>query len=365
MTQFETGDAQRELRRARIATALSAHWDELAAPSKQENFSIMRMIGAMAEQKFNRRDSYEGAVVDAQARANLTEFDPQRAMVPFGVFANRNLTVATSSAGGNLVGSATGDFVDALRPYSVLTRMGIGTIEPGAENLLVPNVTTPAAGQWLADEQSALSTANPVIGLISSSPKTAGSLVKASLSFARHARQGEAFIRAQLLGAMADTLDRAILQGTGSNGEPTGLKYATGVEQVTNILPETQFISSNAIAMESIAGTAGAYDLKWVTSPTQRKWLRQELSVPSTNGGLWRDGKILDYPAFVTTHCPSEEVFLGDWSRCKVAFWGGGLKIEVDPFTSFKTGAVMVRVLMHCDVYFEKPGSFVRYVYTP
>jgi HK97 family phage major capsid protein len=361
-SHLNLGDANTELRRSRIATALSAHWDELAAPTKRENFSIMRMLDSMMNQKFNRKDSYEGALCDAAARANMSEFDPQRAIVPWGVFADRNLTVGVPSAGGNLVGAQVGDVLDVLRPYSVLANMGVRTVDPGAENLMVPNVTTATTGQWLAHEASELSQSNPVIGVISSAPKTAGALLKASFLFMRQARQGEAFIRRQLLGAMAETLDRAILQGTGSEGQPVGLKYAAGVEELTLIPPATFFDHDDALAMEARASTAGAYDLKWMASPTMRVFLRQQQGAHYDNGGLWRDGKMLDYPAFVTTHCPTLDIYLGDWSLCSVAFWGGGLQIEVDPYTSFKNGAVQVRVLMNCDVYFEKPGSFVRWV---
>lgn len=54
-------------------------------------------------------------------------------------------------------------------------------------------------------------------------------------------------------------------------------------------------------------------------------------------------------------------IFFGDWSQCLVALWGAGLDIQVDPYSSFKTGAVQVRILMHCDISFLKPESFSRW----
>ena len=361
MSHLQTGDAQTELRRSRIATALSAHWDELAAPSKREDFSIMRMIDAMANQTFNRRDSYEGALCDAAARANLSEFDPQRAVVPWGVFADRNLTVSASAAGGNLVGAQLGDVLDVLRPYSVLANMGVRTVEPGAENLMVPNVTTAATGQWLADEGSALSDSNPVIGVLSVAPKTAGSLIKASFNFVRQARQGEAFIRSQLQGAMAETLDRAILQGAGNSGEPTGLLVANGVSAQSGSATSLKMLD-----MLAVVATANANDdnIKFISTPAVRRTLQGRVCVFDTQTGyrpVWDRNTLADKPATVSTACPTSTIFAGDWSLCSVAFWGGGLQIEVDPFSSFKTGVVQVRVLMHCDVYFEKPGAFVRH----
>jgi hypothetical protein len=76
---------------------------------------------------------------------------------------------------------------------------------------------------------------------------------------------------------------------------------------------------------------------------------------------IWDGSQIAGKPAAVSTDVPAATLFVGDWSKCLVALWGAGLEVQVDPFTSFVSGAVQVRVVMHADVAFTKPAAFVRH----
>lgn len=104
-------------------------------------------------------------------------------------------------------------------------------------------------------------------------------------------------------------------------------------------------------------------NIKFVTTPALRRTLQERAAVASTSFMLHMEGKsAADFkPMLATPHCPAATIFAGDWSQCLVNFWGSGLQLEVDPFTSFTTGAVQVRVLMYADVSFIKPTAFVRH----
>lgn len=358
MSQFQMVDHFREHQRAATARELAAYYTEMAAPAVEEKFSVLKMLRAMAEQSFSSGSSYEANLVEAAVISQGRTFDPQRAVVPWGALAQRDLNASALTAGGNMVGRNTVEARDVLRPYSVAARMGVTFAPNQMQDLAIPNLTKPTKGQWLATETSEIVSNDPVIGLTMSKPKTAGAILKASRQLTLQANNCEAFIRAQLLGAMGELLDQAILAGTGINGQPTGLKYASGVNEGAG---ELHMI--NALAMETSVAEAGGDDdnLKFITTPLVRGLLKQTALDGWGQSQLWHEGKIVGRPATVSTNCPTNMLYLGDWTQCMVALWGTGLDIQVDPYTSFKTGAVQVRVLMHCDVSFLKPAAFYRW----
>jgi hypothetical protein len=49
---------------------------------------------------------------------------------------------------------------------------------------------------------------------------------------------------------------------------------------------------------------------------------------------------------------------VGDWSQLLLAQWGAGPVLEVDPYTSFKTGVVAMRVMFSVDVGVRSPAAF-------
>lgn len=361
MSQFQMVDRSREQQRANTARDLAAYYTEMAAPAPAEKFSLVKMLRSMAAESFHSGSSYEANLVEAAAISQGGRFDPQRAVVPWGALAQRDLNISTATAGGNMVGKKTTQAADVLRPYSVAARLGVTFAENQMQDLVIPNLTKPTQGNWLATETSDIISNDPVIGVTTSKPKTAGALLKASRQFMLQAGQGEAFIRAQLLGAVGSCLDQGVFAGTGANGQPTGLKFASGINDGTGT-----FALINAVAMETSVSKAGGNDdnLKFITEPAVRGLLKL---LPINEWGaqkFWNDGKLTDVPAFVSTDCPESMIFLGDWSQCLVALWGAGLDIQVDPFTSFKTGAVQVRIMMHCDISFLKPAAFSRWTLT-
>lgn len=359
MSQFQMIDPHHVHSRANIARELAKFYSEMSEPKKEEKFSVMRMLNSMANAEFQGGRSYEAGVCEAAAIAQGGVHDPQRAVVPWGVFA-RDLMVSAPSRGGNLVGAKTIEAVDVLRPYSVVAKMGVSTAENLTQNLLVPNLSGATTGNWLADETSSITTSSATTGVTSSSPRTAGSIIKAGFNFMRQAGHAETFIRRQLLSAMGVLLDAAVLQGTGVAGQPTGLSHTAGVGEQSGAVTR-----ANMLDILATLGVANVNDdnIKFLSTPAVRKILQAREGYASTGRPIWTDdATVVGKPAAVTTDCPAATIFAGDWSQILVALWGSGLTIEVDPYSSFTTGAVQIRVLMHCDVNILKPAAFVRHI---
>jgi HK97 family phage major capsid protein len=170
----------------------------------------------------------------------------------------------------------------------------------------------------------------------------------------------DAFIRNQLLSAMGEMIDFAVLQGTGAGGQPTGLLTAVGVNAQSGAVT----FANQLDALKTLAdANVNEDNIKFLTTPALRRTLQERPAITGTALSMVVEGKSAaeQKPLFASIHCPASTIFVGDWSQCLVTLWGSGLQIEVDPYTSFTTGAVQVRVLMHADVSFVKPGAFVRH----
>lgn len=356
---FPTLTPEAEGRRAQIAADLSKFYAEMAgaAPKKQERFSLTRLIRSMDDD--NLGSSYEAGVCQAAAIAQGRMWQDSRSqIVPWGALMSRDLVTSVPSSGGNLVAARTINPLDVLRPYSVVARMGVSKVENLTQDLLVPNVTTPVSANWLADETSAITATDPVIGQVATKPKTAGAIVKASFNFMKQSKFADDVINTQLLAALGAALDQAVLAGTGSSGQPTGLLIAAGVGAQSGAVTFANMLD----AVQTLANAkADDENIRFLTTPAIRRILQAREATASTGRMIWTNNQVADKPAFVTTDCPAGTIFAGDWSKVLVAFWGSGVEIIVDPYTNFKTGAIQIRVLLHADVAFTKPQAMLRH----
>jgi HK97 family phage major capsid protein len=359
MTQsFATVDKAHAIKSEQLTRELQRLYPELAPSKQPERFSMVRMLNDMALREFHEGSSYEANLCAAAARAQGGDHDPQRVMVPWSAFVQRDLVTTSATAAGNLVGTKTVSALDVLRPFSVVARMGAQVLQNNIQNLLLPNVTSEVTGQWLATETSSITANEPVIGVTSSKPKTAGAMIRASRQFMLQAENAERFIRDQLLEAMGACLDQAVLAGTGASGQPTGIVNVSGVGQSSGY-----FSRADALGMVKSTSNANANDdnIKFISTPNVRYLLQARDLGTSGYRFVWDNDRVADKPAYANKRCPADTLIAGDWTQCLIALWGGGIEIQVDPYTSFQSGAVQVRALMFVDVNFPKPGAFAKH----
>jgi HK97 family phage major capsid protein len=359
--QFQTLDPSSHARASSIARDLATFYAEAAGMHESgPRFSLARMIRAMSSEDFRAGSSYEAEVCQAAALAagqGASDLNPQSAFVPWAAL-GRDLIVGTPAAGGRLVGAQVARAVDVLRPFSVVSRMGIQTRENLRQDLLVPNLSTPVTGQWLADESTAIAASDPVTGLTTAKPKTGGALIRASFNFVRDAEQSESFVRAMCLATVGGMLDQAVIAGSGAAGQPVGILAQAGVTSQTGAATLANMLGAVQVVSEADADDE---QIRVLSTPGVRTLLQQREAVATSGSMLWSKGTVADKPAFVSTQCPAATMIFGDWSQVLVSFWGPGVRIEVDPYTSFKTGAIQVRVLMFADVSVLKPAAFRKH----
>ena len=140
----------------------------------------------------------------------------------------------TATAAGNLVGTVLdqGNFIDALRKSLKVFELGATILSGNVGNLDVPCQSDLTSTYWVA-EGSNITQSNATFDKISLTPKTVGALSSCTRIQALQATPDlEQLVRNDLTNVLAQAIDSACIQGTGSNSQPMGILNVSGVNSV-------------------------------------------------------------------------------------------------------------------------------------
>ena len=187
----------------------------------------------------------------------------------------------------------------------------------------------------------------------------------------------EADLLNKITDAHADLLEKAAINGSGSDGEPTGILNTSGIGSVamgTNggaidwkhiVALETEVNSKNAnrgrMAYLSNAKVNGALKVTEMSAGTARFLLSNE--APKTLNGYPFDWTNL-VPSTLTkgtaaTKCSA--LIFGNFQDLYIGQWGG-IDIVVDPYTGARNGEIYLTLNAWNDVKVVEPKSFAAIV---
>lgn len=274
--------------------------------------------------------------------------------------ARRDLTVASASGGGYLVGTENMSFIDVLRNRSVAMRMGATRMPGLVGNVTIPKQTAGATAYWLANEGTAITEGALTFGQVALSPKTVGAYVEVSrLLMLQSSPAAESIVTADLAQQVALAADLAVLHGSGSAGQPTGITATGSIGSVTGTsLAYAGILEFQSdVATANVQPNAGGY----VTTPAVAALLmaRQRFSstdTPLWSGNLW-DGQMAGFRAMSSNQVNSASMIFGDWSQVVVGEWGV-LEVSLNEQANFPMGVVGFRAFYTMDVAVRYAGAF-------
>ena len=267
--------------------------------------------------------------------------------------AARDLLSTPANAAGDLIGESIAAVAQSVRPVTVMEQAGMRVIETDGEFYHLPRWTTAAAG-WVA-ENAAVSSLGTQVTTIDMAPKIAG----ARLAFSRRLRvlaDGvEQAVLAEVSRAVSSLIEKAVLQGSGTNNEPLGVLNLPGKKSKTFSSATPTF--SELSDMLELLGDADAdlRKLAWVLHPSDlRDLLIAEKTASSGEMILtWFEGqyRIFGVPVYATTNTVEGKYLLGDLSSVALAFFGSP-QVVIDKYSGGKstTGQTDLVVLNLCDV---------------
>lgn len=327
-------------------------------------FSLMTAIRAMAnptDRRAQEEARFEFEASAAAQRANGTE--ARGLMIPTDVlrtWSKRDLNTTDDSA---LVAQdyRGGDFIDVLRNASSVMQAGSTMLSGLKGNVTIPKKTAASSAGWISTEGGAASESEFSDGSVTMTPRTLGAFTDLTrLMMMQSSLDIEALVRDDLSRAIALAIDLGALQGSGSSGQPTGIKNVSGVNKPSSfaavnptfaevVALETYVAEDNALlgnlAYILPAGMYGA--LK-----TTAKASGQGLFVVEQPGNT-----INGYRAIVSNQVTSGDLFFGNFADLLIGMYGG-LDILVDPYSSASSGNVRIRALQTVDVAVRNAVSF-------
>ena len=296
----------------------------------------------------------------------------------FVLAANRTMTGKTNVAdhitgnGAALVSSdlLMDEFVTPLEARLVLTKLGVRFLDGLVGDVFVPKASGVSA-YWISTEDGSAQKVNPTFTQLPGTPHTCGAYVDITRKLCVQTSQRvQAFIGDLILRAVARALEVAAIAGSGTDGVPTGLVNTSGVTTVAGITPGS-VTRDNILDFEAAIEDANADTdrLAWLM-PSKVKAALKKIAEFSTqtadettvvNVGtkhLYEDGKVDEYPAFMSNVAPAKKLILGDWSEMLVCRWGQGIELMADPYSLGTSGGIRLVTFLDTDVIVRQPEAF-------
>ena len=309
----------------------------------------------------------------------------------------KDVTAGTGANGGFLLPVTVDQAIIplAIADRPVLNEMGITKLTNLAVgDFMMPKQTARATATWLGEEV-ALTKSGPTFNRNSLKMKKLGTYTICSNDMLRQGRGTiDGFIRADLGDAVALGLELALIAGTGSAYQPTGIVNQSGLTAYTGW--NATRTSGGQFGVRDAAGQVNAIrkanllkgKLGWVTAPDvlfglkvqgSAQYSGQTTNAPlmanMINGRVLTDAEVdsmLGYKMRATTLVPFGPVknsvatltyaIFGDWSQVVLGMWGG-TEIKVSDVASdgttsaFTQDCFFVNIMQTADILLRDPAA--------
>ena len=335
--------------------------------SKREvkRFSLLRAIHALANPTDRR--AQEAAAFEfecSQAAAKAYGRTAQGILLPAEVLRNWKRDLNSSDEAALFTDDFRGgDFIDALRNASSVMQAGATMLSGLSGDVKIPKKTGVASTGWISSEGGAASESEMTVGSVSMTPKTLGAFTDITRQLMiQSSLDVEALVRDDLAQSIALAIDLGALAGSGSSGQPTGIKNTGGINVVDfgtapDLIPtyaqvvelETKVREDNAL------GNGGAY----IANATMYGALKSVEKAANTAQFVVEPGGTMNgYRTVVSNQVASGDLYFGDFRNNLLIGMFGGLDIVVDPYTASTSGTVRVVALQSCDVAVRHATAF-------
>lgn len=260
-------------------------------------------------------------------------------------------------------------YIEALRNNLVAAKAG-ATILNGLQGNFTMVKGGNASASWLAEEAVASAT-RPGFSSVTMSPKRLQILAGYTYDLLKQsALSVDEIIWNELAVAHAQALDAAAFNGSGSNGQPTGIRNASGINAIALDTNGAAMDFANLVKMETeVAADNGLRgSLAYVTNSKVMGKLKTTAQIAGYPAYLFEDGKANGYDVLVSNAIPSDltkgtstsvcsSMIFGNFNDLVIAGWGG-LDMLVDPYTSKNKGVIECTMLAYHDIAVKHAESF-------
>ena len=209
-------------------------------------------------------------------------------------------------------------------------------------NIAIPKQNGRTVATWGAETDPA-SESNPTFELIQLSPKELKVLTPFTKTFAiQSSVDAENMVRRDVMRGLGESLDTALLYGTGTNEQISGVSQIGEIKKASNPKQKISYNKTNGLTYENCLnavekiGTANAAGpgMEWITS--WAFWRQAKSTAMLTNGSvpIWYENMVCDFMATQTSQVKQGTVgtvanadhgWIGNWMHlaCGDVGWYG------------------------------------------
>lgn len=331
-------------------------------PKESKRFSLVKAIRALANPTDRRAQEDAAFEFECSNAASQAEGrTSQGIMLPSDVLRNWTRDM-NSSDDATLIAQdyRGGDFIDVLRNSSSVMAAGATILNGLQGNVVIPKKTAASSAAWIATEGAAATESEFTSGSVTLSPKVIGAFTDATrLLLSQSSLSVENLIRDDLMKGIALAIDSGALLGSGSSGQPTGIRNTSGINTTTFAAANPTW--AEIVGLESdIAGDNALFgSLKMICTPAEYGTMK--VTSKDTGSGQFivsPDGMVNGYDVIRSQQVTSGDVYFGNFADLLVGLFGS-LDITVDPYSLSNTGSVRIVALQNVDTAVRHPESFI------
>ena len=327
-------------------------------------FSLVKAIRAMANP--SDRKAQEDAAFEFECSAEAARQygkDAQGIMLPSEVLRTWGKRDLNSSDDSTLIAEDyRGDsFIDILRNESSVMQAGATMLRGLQGNVVIPKKTAGASSGWIATEGNPASESEFTSGSVTMSPKVIGAFTDATrLLLQQSSLDVENLIRDDLTKSIATAIDLGALAGSGSSGQPTGIKNTSSINTTTFGAANPTW--AEIVAMESAIANDNALSgsLGYICRPADFGTLKTtEKATGTAQFVVSPDNSMNGYNVIRSNQVTSGDFYFGNFADLLIGRYGG-LDITVDPYALSTSGGVRIVALQTVDVAVRHAVSFCK-----
>lgn len=291
----------------------------------------------------------------------------QGIIVPVSALVTRNFAAADSGA--DLIGTThmADKFIDALRPHSVAVQLGATMLTGLKGNVSIPKQSASATAEWISlDGVNSITESEPTISNLPLTMKSLAALTPITHQLLKQSSpSAEQLVKNDLLKLIATSLDKAMINGSGTGSEPLGIANTPGVNTVT-ASDTTGKIPTYAEVVDLFGQVAIANadmgNMGYLASPDIATSLMRAVVDAGSGQMVWKlaggnTGEVAGHKAMYSGAAPAMTTMFGNWSDVIIGTWGT-VELAVDPNYKFAQGGIAVRCIHDCDIGVRNAQSF-------
>ena len=267
-------------------------------------------------------------------------------------------------------------YVDLLRANLISNQLGVTMLTGLSSPISFPRAKSDGTNYWVGESADITASDMEFDTRVELSPKTLGSLTRySSILMLESNPSVEMLIRRSMAQSIARGIDSAVIQGTGTSGQPTGFmtEYTASSQSGTTTNGKKPTLADLVALKTSVANANAETTMAaWLINPTTAYDFATTLKFSSAGSDtIFSNGMLLNQRTVVSTLVPSNLtkgtasncslIAFGVWADIILAYWGE-LEILVNPYgDGYASGDVQVRAMVHLDVGYRRDGSTIKF----